>query len=165
MKKIISVVVFHFFFFLFAYSTVVTEVTPLKASEVYLPVGKSGKMISLLDLSQIRVKDFEKLTGKDMKLFDKIGFKLAQKKLRRSINNDQTLNKKQIEKYLRKDTQKGTAISWGGLLLGIFLGPIGVLIAYLFKDDNRKQRINWAWIGFAAGVISFILVFVLGYSA
>lgn len=162
MKKIISIFVLLSIVSI-GNSTVISEVKPpLNANEIFLPVGNTGKLISLLELSQISVKDFEKLTGKDMKLFDKIGFKLAQKKLRRSINNDQTFNKKQIEKYLRKDTQKGTGISWSGLLLGVFLGPVGVLICYLINDDKKKQRINWAWIGFAAGVLSLIIVLVQG---
>ena len=37
---------------------------PIKSSEVYIPVGKTGQLISLLDLSQISLKDFQKLTGK-----------------------------------------------------------------------------------------------------
>lgn len=165
MKKIISIFVLLSFVSI-GNSTVISEVKPsLNANEVYLPAGNTGKMISLLDISQISVKDFEKLMGRNMNLFDKIGFKMAQKNLRNSINDDGTFNKKQIEKYLKKDsgTQQGGSISWSGLLLGIFLGPIGVLIAYLIKDDNRKQRINWAWIGCIASVISFVLVFVLGY--
>jgi hypothetical protein len=162
MKKFISIFVLLSIISI-GNSTVISEVKPpLNTSEIYLPVGNTGKLISLLELSQISVKDFEKLTGRDMKLFDKIRFKLAQKKLRRSINNDQMFNKKQIEKYLKKDTQKGVEISWSGLLLGMFLGPIGVLICYLINDDKKKQRITWAWIGFAASVLSLIIVIAQG---
>jgi hypothetical protein len=162
MKKIITIFVLLSIVSI-GNSTVISEVRPpLTASEIFLPVGNTGKLISLLELSQICVKDFEKLTGKDMKLFDKIGFKLGQKKLRKSINKDGTVNKKQIEKYLRTDTQKGIEISWSGLLLGVFLGPIGVLICYLINDDKKKQRVNWAWIGFAASVLSVIIVLVQG---
>ena len=56
---------------------------PVKASEVYLPVGKNGQLISLMDLSQIRVKDLENLTGRKMKLVDKINFMIGQRELKK----------------------------------------------------------------------------------
>ena len=43
----------------------VTSKNPsIKATEVYVPVGTNGQLISLMDLSEISVKDFEKLSGK-----------------------------------------------------------------------------------------------------
>ena len=73
---------------------------PLKASEIYLPVGKTGRLISLMDLSRINVRDFETLTGKKMKFLDKVNFRMGQKELRKSINPDGTFNKKSIEKFV-----------------------------------------------------------------
>ena len=52
---------------------------PINSSEVFIPVGNTGHLISLMDLSEISVKDFEKLSGQKMKLFDKIKFKLGQR--------------------------------------------------------------------------------------
>jgi hypothetical protein len=126
----------------------------LKANEVYLPVGKTGQLISLMDLSRISVKDFETLSGKEMKGFEKVQFKLCQHQLKKSINEDGTFNKKSIEKYLTKPPMGGGGVfSLGGLLLGLFLSLIGVLIAYLLGSDN-KSRIRWAWIG---AIISLIV--------
>src|SRR6478752_962396 len=102
---------------------------PLKANEVYLPVGKTGHLISLMDLSRIRVKDFETLSGEKMKFFEKVQFKLAQREL-----------KKSIEKYLTKPPVGGGGVfSLTGLLLGLFLSLIGVLIAYLIGSDNKSR--------------------------
>ena len=158
MKRIISMLVFLSIVTI-GNSAVNIEVKPsLNANEVYLHAGNTGKMISLFDLSKISLKDIEKLTGRNMKLFDKIGFKLAQNKLRSSINNDGTFNKKQVEKFLRKAPQRGDP-ALVGLLLGNYLGPIGVLIAYLINDNKKKQRTSWAWIGLVINVISFVLVF------
>lgn len=46
------------------FATELVSKPPLKASEIFLPVGKTGKLISLLELSTIKMKDFQDLTGK-----------------------------------------------------------------------------------------------------
>ena len=74
---------------------------PLRADEVYLPVGTTGRLISLMDLSRISVKDFETMSGKKMKFLDKVNFKIGQRDLKKSINPDGTFSKKSIEKFLR----------------------------------------------------------------
>ena len=113
--------------------------TRLKANEVYLPVGKTGHLISLMDLSRISVKDFETLSGKKMKFYEKMNFKLGQHQLKKSINEDGTFNKKSIEKYLTRPIAGGGGFSLVGLLLGLFLSLIGVLIAYLIGSDNKSR--------------------------
>jgi hypothetical protein len=140
-----------------AYST--TTLTPttkarLRADEVYLPVGTTGHMISLMDLSRISVKDFETLSGRKMKFLDKINFKLGQRELKKSINRDGTFNKKSIEKYLTKPAGPGGGFSLTGLLLGLLLSLLGVLIAYVIAGSDKRSRVTWAWIGAA---ISFII--------
>ena len=126
---------------------------PVKASEVYLPVGKTGQLISLMDLSRISVKDYEALTGKKMKFINKVNFKICQRELKKSINTDGTFSKKKMEKYFTKAAKGVGGFSLGGLALGVFLSLIGVLIAYLISGDNKKNRITWAWIGAAISLI------------
>ncbi len=81
-----------------------TLLTPkkLNANEVYIPVGKTGQKVSLMDLSQMKVKEFEALSGKKLKLTEKIEFSLGQKQLRNSINADGTINAKKIAKVAAK---------------------------------------------------------------
>ena len=141
-----------------SFSTSVSIIKPsLKANEVYLPIGKSGQMISIQDLSTIKMKDFEGLTGKKMKLMDKIGFVIGQKQLRKSINPDGTFSRKKVEKYFNKMAEGG-GFQAGGFFLGFLLGLIGVLIAYLIKDDKKKNRVKWAWIGFGIGLVISIII-------
>ena len=80
---------------------------PMTADEVYLPVGNTARLISLLDLSRISVKDFEILSGQKMKFIEKVNFKIAQRELLKSINQDGTFKKKNIEKYLKIRTGPG----------------------------------------------------------
>jgi hypothetical protein len=49
----------------FAISTIskpATEPAPVNATKIFLPVGSKGEKISLMELSTIKVRDFEKLT-------------------------------------------------------------------------------------------------------
>jgi hypothetical protein len=134
---------------------------PRNASELYVPVGKSGKSISLKELSQISVSDFEKLTGENMKFMQKMAFKKGQKKLRKQIQPDGTLTEKGYRK-LAPYFGGETGFHLGGFALGFFLGALGLLLAYLaFKDDYQKNRIKWAWIGFGIALVLNIILIVV----
>lgn len=130
------------------------------ANKILIPIGKNGATISLMDLSRMKVKELEAVTGEKMKLFDKVGFSIAQKQLRNSINADGTINNKKLNKALSK--ADGTSdFNLGGLALGILLGLIGVLIAYLIKGDKHAARVKWAWIGFGIAVVIWLLALLL----
>src|SRR4030095_4060425 len=157
MKKMIMLLGFSAFLSS-GYSTTALPSDPatrlsVKADEVYLPVGKTGRLISLMDLSRISVKDFEKLSGEKMKLFDKVSFRIGQRQLKKSINEDGTFNKKSIEKYLAHPTGPGGGFSLTGLLLGLLLSLLGVLIAYVIAGADKRSRVTWAWIGAAISLI------------
>ncbi len=129
-----------------------------KATEIFVPIGKSGLQISLMDLSQVKVKEFESLSGKKMKFTDKIGFKIAQRELRNSINNDGTFNSKKLNKLANKMADGNGGFNIGGFALGFLLSLIGVLIAYVISDDEKAARTKWAWIGFAVSLAIGLLV-------
>lgn len=68
---------------------------PKNAKEIYLPVGKDLR-ISLMDLSVIKIKDYEKITGKHLNFIERIGFRAGQKNLRKSISPDGTITNKKL---------------------------------------------------------------------
>ena len=135
------------------------EVPVLNANDVMLPVGNTGKKISLMELSRISVKDFEEMSGKKLNFLDKMGFKLGQKKLRNKLEDDGTIKSKTIKKYATKMAADGeTGFHIGGFALGFLLGLIGVLIAYLIKDDKKSNRVKWAWLGFASFLVIYLAI-------
>jgi hypothetical protein len=139
----------------------ITEINPaLNAKNVLIPVGKTGKTISLMELSTISLKDFETLTDRKMKLFDRFAFKTAQKKLRKGIAEDGTIKKKKLQKFFGKAYAGETGFHAGGFFLGFLLGLIGVLIAYLIKDDFKRNRVKWAWIGCGIAVVLNIILII-----
>ncbi|MEO6638098.1 MAG: hypothetical protein ABIN25_07460 [Ginsengibacter sp.] len=136
---------------------------PKKAADVYLPIGTTGKQISLLNLSRIDVKQFENISGRHLKFFDRMGFKVAQKKLRNSINADGTIQNKKLNKFLEQGDHS-TGFHIGGFALGFLVGLIGVLIAYLINDDYKRNRVKWAWIGFGVYVVLLVVLLAAFYS-
>jgi hypothetical protein len=139
------------------------EVKPtLNANNIMLPVGKTDKKISLMELSQISISEFQTLTGKKLKFFDRLNFKIAQKKLRNSINEDGTFRSKKVEKFFNKAARgDGEGFHIGGFALGFLLGLLGVLIAYLINDDIKSNRVKWAWIGCGVLVVLLLLASAL----
>jgi hypothetical protein len=131
----------------------------MKATDVRLPVGNTGKFSNLQELATIKVADFEKMTGKKMGLFRRMEFKLAQRDLRHSISKDGTVDSKKLARLASGYYDDDNSFHFGGFALGFFLGLIGILIAYLINDDNHHRRVKWAWIGFGIWV-ALLLVLV-----
>src|SRR5690349_7731403 len=90
------------FLFVYSYATSNILVPALKANEIYLPVGTNGEKISLLELSTITTDRLQTVTGRKMNFAEKISFKISQRKLRKSIKADGTIDNKRFEKLLAK---------------------------------------------------------------
>jgi hypothetical protein len=128
---------------------------------LYIPIGTTGKKISLMELSTIRMDNLEALTGRKMNFAEKISFKVSQKKLRKSIASDGTVESKKLQKLFEKRDGE-TGFHLGGFALGLLLGIIGVLIAYLIKDDYKRNRVKWAWIVWAIWLGIFLIILAAG---
>ncbi|MEO6406117.1 MAG: hypothetical protein ABIY51_05870 [Ferruginibacter sp.] len=139
-----------------------TPVLPL-ASSIIIPVGKEGKTISLLELSIISRENLESLSGRKMNGAEAFAFKGAQKKIGKGINSGGVVTSKKLQKMFYGDGQTGFHL--GGFALGFFGLIIGVLISYLINDDNKKNRIKWAWFGFGVFVVLFGILFAAAYGA
>jgi len=154
MKKLIVLCVSASLFFTSNATSTILTPPKLNAKDVLVPVGKLGNKISVMELSRISTGDYQQLTGDKMNLFDKLSFKITQHKLRQSINRDGTFNRKAMAKFFGGEY----GFHVGGFALGFLLGLIGVLIAYLIKDDYKPNRVKWAWIGFGIGLIISIII-------
>ncbi len=152
MKKIIFLLSAALIFNLTFASEIIPKEKKVYANEVLIPIGKSGKYISLAELSTIRLNDLQVITGKKISFFNKIMLKAAQKKLRHSINPDGSFNKKKLNKFFAKAESGETGFHTGGFVLGFLLNLVGVLIAYLIKDDYKSNRVKWAWIGLGLNI-------------
>lgn len=117
------------------------------------PVDPANALL-VQEFLKLTPKRYHELTGKKMKMSQKISLKLAQMKVKKMLKKGKTVD-------LISLTKKGIDTSdfnIGGFLLGIFLFLIGVLIAYLIGGDDL---IKWAWIGAGVVAILWLLVLVL----
>ena len=161
MKKIIFLSITLYFF---TNSFAAFEIKPSlkKADEIFLPINKNIQ-ISLINLSFISIKDFENLTGKHLNFIERIGFKAGQKKLRKSINPDSTINNKQLFKLTNTKDNHSIGFNVGWFFIGWFLSILGVVLAYALEADEpiKKNRIKWAWIGFGIATLSSLLLILI----
>ena len=132
----------------------------LRADRIYIPVDPEGQPITLLDLATLTPQAFSKLTGRKMNFIQRLGFLLMQKKLRKNLNSDGTVNFKRFEK-LRRATFLDSEYGFNayGFSEGLLFGPLGVLSIYLISgnvdETLRRNRVKWAWIG--AGVCALLV--------
>jgi hypothetical protein len=134
--------------------------SPLKASDVRIPIGNTGKSVTLLELSTMNVDDLQHLTGQKMGWLKRMEFKVALRKLRHSVKPDGTVDIKSLNKLRRGYYDEDGSFHIGGFALGFFLGAIGVLIAYLINDDYHHARVKWAWIGFGTFLVLYLILVI-----
>lgn len=134
-----------------AFGLLATSITPKTDSAASTAFTKNEKLkIQQMQLfAKMTVSDYEKLQKKKLNYFEKLSFRLTQHRI-----------SKMLKHYSYGDSptvlQK---ISW--LLKGILLGPIALLIGYLFLKDEERKLIKWIWFGFAGWLIILgIILFV-----
>ena len=152
-----------------SFSSAIKPVDPkLKASEIFIPIGNNGKQISVMELSTISTKDFQSLTGKKMNFFERLSFKLGQRKLRKLIDADGSLNNRTLTKIRSLQSNKpddSGNLFVKGFFMGLALGLFGVMIcAAAGHGENKKSMMKGAWIG--CGIwLSIVLLIVILKSA
>jgi uncharacterized membrane protein YqaE (UPF0057 family) len=123
------------------------------ANQILIPIGKSGEKVSLMDLSYMKVKEFETISGRKMNLSNKLGFTIFQKQLRNSINYDGTINSKKLTKAMAKADNSG--ISKG---LYIVLAILGFAwLAMGIMDDWSGH--NW-WVNLILTLLFWLPGFI-----
>ncbi len=121
--------------------------TPANNEKKHLEIQQRLSQLKLY--CSLSVKDYEKLRGKKLNFFGRQMFKLTQHRMRRVLkaysygDGPTTLEK----------------ISW--LCKGILLGPIAVLLAYIFLKDEERELIKWAWFGCIGFAVLLVLVLAM----
>jgi hypothetical protein len=109
--------------------------------------------MSVEEFLSMTPKKFKEVTGQKLSITKKIALKMAQKKIRKALKNNETVDGTTVANAM--DTSD---FNIGGFILGLLLSVIGVLIAYLIGDSTV---IKWAWIGFGIFLIIFLLAVLL----
>ena len=97
--------------------------------------------------ASLSTEQYSKLRGKKLNFMERLSFHLSQNRM-----------KKMLKHYDYGEVTTLQKISW--LLKGLLLGPIAVLLAYIFAGEDERELITWAWIGFA-GFAVILTIFLL----
>ncbi len=108
----------------------------------------------------LTVKDFETATGQKLNFFQKIYFKLLQKQVKHDLKRNPDFLVTDYDKA-GKPKFKFNSL-W--FVIGAFIGPLGVLLAYTDKQKKtkvlRKDKIKSVWLGFIIFIIWFGTFFI-----
>lgn len=113
-----------------------------------VPASASAfKYLKASEFVKLSVKEFSELSGKKLNFFQRMSFKVTKMKMKHDLKRNPDLK---ITDYINgDDTTFRIDALW--LILGILIGPIGVLLAYVTKQE--KYKITSSWIGFAVWLI------------
>ena len=131
----------------FAASTYSVSAISEPASNSSLPPKDQIRIAQMRQFISMTPEAYRKLSGYKLNFIEKFTFKISQHRM-----------KKMLKRYDYGDGPNTvTKISW--LLKGLFLGPIALILGYIFLKDDDRELIKWIWFGFAG--FSIIVVALL----
>ena len=136
MKKLYSIFILTVFFSLFNQSyAVISTTTPVAGMSAATTPAKPA-----IDIKKMSIAEVETILGHKLTWKQKLAMKLAKKR-------------------------GGDDGSFGiGFLLGFFLGIVGVIIAYVAFEDEKKTR-KGAWWGLITTILLVLIVVVIAAAA
>jgi hypothetical protein len=105
-------------------------------------------------------KKFKEITGKKLNLPQRLALKMTQRKIKRMIKKGQPVDMNAIARAV--DTND---FNIGGFLLGLILGPLGVVIALILKETGTVDQSFFRWslygglIWLAIALLSVLILF------
>lgn len=136
------------------FTAILTSAVPVRMNET----TPASTAVSVDALVKMNAGEFSEVIGHKLSLKEKVIFRLAQRELRKEIKNENLRSDVTLDvQQMMADGEKG--FYFGGFILGLLLGLIGVLISYLIKKD--KAFVRSAWIGWGVWVAIVIAVLAL----
>lgn len=125
------------------------------ANQIMVPVGKNGEKISLMDLSVMKVKDYEAITGKKMNLSNKLAFRIIQKKLRNNIDANGNLNTKLLMKAAKITKKAASDKTHQYLRLWLILLAVAIVLGII------AWAVPFFWILSSLAGLGALIFFIL----
>jgi hypothetical protein len=137
----------------FAYTFFTNSHTGITTPATLVP--KPFSAISIQEFLELTPKRYKELTGKKMSLSQKISLKILQYKVRRAIKKNKPVSLFFITREIENDN-----FDIPGFILGIALGPLGILIAYLIEGKSSAM-FRWSLYGAIIWLGIFLLVVLI----
>jgi len=115
-------------------------------------------LISARQFLTLTPKKYQELTGKKMNLFQKMEFKMIQHKVKKMVNRGEVVTMADVKDKF-DDIGSMNVL---GFLLGLVLGPVGVVIALILKETGNvgSDVLTWSLYGLLVW-LAIVLVAIL----
>jgi len=137
-------------------SLVVAPSTPVIIKE---PKPNALSLISAKQFLDLTPQKYQELTGKKMNLVQKVQLKVLQHKVKKMVKKGEVVTMADVQK---KFDDMGS-MDLLGFLLGLILGPIGVIIALILKEtgDVGPDTVRWSLYGLLIWLAIVFLVILI----
>jgi hypothetical protein len=123
---------------------------------------KDPNPLSLITAKQfltLTPQKFQELTGKKMNLVQKLELKMLQHKVKKMVKRGEVVTMADVQKKF-DDLNSMNVL---GFLLGLVLGPVGVIIALILKEtgDVGSDVVRWSLYGLLVWLAIVLVVILL----
>ena len=133
----------------FAIAPVSLTSTPNKTESVTNAGLSREALMQIAQLKQfagMTLKQYEIARGQKLNFIERFAFHAAQHRAKHLLKKD----------AYGDDFTFFQKLTWFGK--GFVLGPIGLLLGYLILQDEERELIKWIWYGFAALIVTLLVV-------
>ena len=108
---------------------------------------------------ELTPQKYRAITGKKMNFFQKIELKMLQHKVKKMVKRGEVVTMADVQK--RFDQMSSMNVL--GFLLGLVLGPVGVIIALILKETGNvgADVLKWSLYGLLVWLAIVLLVILL----
>jgi hypothetical protein len=141
-----------------------------KASTGFLVISKPELSTTIKDpnpLSMMTAKQFltltpqkyQELTGKKMNVVQRVEFKMIQHRVKKMVKRGEVVTMADVQRKFEDMSSMNVL----GFLLGLILGPVGVIIALILKEtgDVGADTVRWSLYGLLIWLAIVLLVILL----
>ena len=123
---------------------------------------KSPNPLSLMTAKQfldLTPQKYQELTGKKMNFVQKAEFKMIQRKVKKMVKRGEVVTMADVQKKFEDMSSMNVL----GFLLGLILGPVGVIIALILKEtgDVGADTVRWSLYGLLIWLAVVLLVILI----
>ena len=123
------------------------------------PKPDALSMISAKQFLDLTPKTYKELTGKKLNLIQKVELKTLQHKVKKMVKKGEVVTMADVQKKF----DEMSSMNLLGFLLGLILGPIGVIIALILKEtgDVGPDTVRWSLYGLLIWLAIVFLVILI----